>query len=82
MKKYSFKIGMQLKGVIQETIRTKGDLICLLLHAVQYMHFGEHCSEGTEDSFTIEIEKISRISFFLKDKIFSFHFPFTVLFIP
>ena len=78
MKKYSFKIGMQLKGVAQEAIRTKNDLISLLLRAVQYMHFGEPCPEGTEDSFTIEIEKISRISFFLKDKIFSFHFPFTV----
>ena len=65
MKKYSFKIGMQLKGVAQEAIRTKNDLISLLLRAVQYMHFGEPCPEGTEDSFTIEIEKISRISFFL-----------------
>ena len=32
---------MQLKGVAQEAIRTKNDLISLLLRAVQYMHFGE-----------------------------------------
>lgn len=80
MKKYQFKLNRELFDKASLPIRTKLDLIRLLLHSVKFI--STECIN--EDPFLLDeklilyVDKMSRLIFCIKDKIFSFQFPFNV----
>lgn len=80
MKTYSFKLSQSLKERILSPIRTKYQLVLLLLNAVKAIRVNHVINDShAVGQITLSISKMSRITFFLENKVFSFAFPFKVI---
>lgn len=81
MKKFEFELSDLLYDKAMLPIRTKGDLLRLLAHTIKFLilHPVADPTKIAEDKkLVLYIDKMSRLFFCVKDKIFSFRFPFYV----
>lgn len=81
MKKFEFELSDLLYDKAMLPIRTKGDLLRLLAHTIKFLilHPVADPTKIAEDKkLVLYIDKMSRLFFCIKDKIFSFRFPFYV----
>ena len=81
MKKFEFELSDLLYDKAMLPVRTKGDLLRLLAHTIKFLilHPAADPTKIVEDKkLILYIDKMSRLFFCVKDKIFSFCFPFYV----
>ena len=81
MKKFEFELSDLLYDKAMLPIRTKNDLLRLLAHTIKFLilHPTADTIKIAEDKkLVLYIDKMSRLFFCVKDKIFSFSFPFYV----
>lgn len=81
MKKFEFELSDLLYDKAMLSVRTKGDLLRLLAHTIKFLilHPAADPTKIVEDKkLILYIDKMSRLFFCVKDKIFSFCFPFYV----
>lgn len=78
MKSIEKKVGIVLYEKLKQPIRTKQQIVLILLEAMKLINdSGESCS-GEKGKIVIYIDKMSRIFFEMENKIFSFCFPFSL----
>ena len=81
MKKFEFELTDLLYSKALLPIHRKDDLLKLLAHTIKFLvlHPNANTTEIAEDKkLILYIDKMSRLFFCVKDKIFSFRFPFFV----
>ena len=81
MKKLEFELSDFLYDKAMSPIRTKDDLLRLLAHTIKFLvlHPPADGARISEDKkLILYIDKMSRLFFCVKDKIFSFCFPFYI----
>lgn len=72
-------VGESFLEKIIKPIRKKEDIIVLLLESIKVFLVGNIiCDEDSKGKVVIRVDKMSRIIFEIKDKYFSFNFPFNV----
>ena len=77
MKQYEFKMNALMLSNIKAPIRDLYDVVLLLLNSLSYISWQEPCKADAGD-FKIIINKMNRMFFIQKEKIFSITIPFTV----
>ena len=77
MKQYAFKMDALMSSHIQEPIRDLYDVILIVLNSLSYISWQPPCKDDAGD-FKIIINKMNRMFFVQKEKIFSITIPFTV----
>lgn len=77
MKRIERKLGEFYCEKIQKPIRSKQDIILLLLESLKLVNSTEE-SSNTKGKMVIYIDKMSRIFYETDAKIFSLHFPFAI----
>lgn len=81
MKKYHFLLDECLFRNISMPIRDRVDIVKLLLQTIKYISVVEQVTERDicgKNSLILYVDKMSRVFFCLKDKIFSIQFPFSI----
>lgn len=76
-KKYELNVDSHLKGRFLFPIRSKLDLIKVLLEAMRFISAGIQFSEN-EDKLFISVSRHSRIFFYFSEKKFSIALPFSI----
>lgn len=82
MKRYKFKIDEILLKKLQLPVRSKFDLIRILIECIKYMSvniFLDYSKTVEQPFFVLYISKMSRLIVVLEYKIYSFRFPYTVI---
>lgn len=79
MKRYEFPIDAYQALWISKVIRSKRDVISLLMRSMKIMLLPAIPAPGAVGSIVLAIDKMSRLFFVLDDKIFSINFPFVAL---
>lgn len=79
MKQYEFPIDSYQELWVSKLIRSKRDVIFLLMRSMKIMLLPEIPAPGAVGSMVLQVDKMSRLFFVLKDKIFSINFPFVVI---
>lgn len=79
MKRYEFPIDAYQALWVSKAIRSKRDVISLLMRSIKIMLLPTIPAPGAIGSMVLIIDKMSRLFFVLEDKIFSINFPFVVL---
>ena len=81
MKKIEFELSDLLYGKAMLPIRTKDDLLRLLAHTIKFLIFYPSIDTtmiAKDKKLILYIDKMSRLFFCVKNKMFSFCFPFRV----
>lgn len=78
MKNYMVKMTTQFKESASKPIRTKKQLVKLMLEAISLLTNGEIIERPINDYINLRIDKMKRLFIVTEDKIFSFNFPFNV----
>jgi hypothetical protein len=80
MKRYQFQLSTDLYNQIILPIRSKLDVIRLLVYSVKYILTEPHNNRGTSshNKIVLYVNKMSRLFFCIENKIVSFQFPFFV----
>ncbi len=81
MKKFEFELSDLLYDKAMLPIRRKDDLLRLLAHTIKFLVLHPTADTTTiaaDKKLVLYIDKMSRLFFCVKDKIFSFRFPFYV----
>ena len=81
MKKIEFELSDSLYEQSLLPIRSKGNLLELLSHAIKFLissPIPHSAQPSDEKKLVLYIDKMSRLLFCVKDKIFTFHFPLQV----
>ncbi len=81
MKHFCYEIPQNVFKKVSQPIRTKQDIIQLLVYAIKIMVSTPYLDEKLIDGsrkLVLHIDKMSRLLFFVENKIFTFHFPFVV----
>jgi hypothetical protein len=78
MKKLKIKMTKKLEDLASNHIRTKNHIILLLLESIPILTYGEIVESATDGFILLRIDKMKRLFFVFKKKIFSFNFPFNV----
>lgn len=78
MKRIERKIGEFYCEKIQKPIRSKQDIILLLLESLKLVNSAEENVSNIKGKMVIYIDKMSRIFYETDEKIFSLHFPFAI----
>lgn len=79
MKSYSFKIDKWQAGDFFAPVRSKKDVINLLMKTIKMMLINEDLrSEYVAGEVYLQVSKMSRLFYFSKNKYFSINFPFKV----
>lgn len=72
------KIGQFYYNKFLKPIRTKKDLVLLLLDTINAMYLNENVMGNDKGNIFIKVDKMSRIFYDLNDKLFSLVFPFSL----
>jgi hypothetical protein len=79
MKTYVFNLNQSLKDKVFSPIRSKQQLVVLLLNAIKTIRINQYISDqDAVGQIVLSISKMSRITFKIENKIFSIAFPFKV----
>ena len=80
MKQFVFKLNQNLKDRILTPIRTKHQLVILLLNAIKTIRINRFISDDDSvGKIMLTIAKMSRLSISMENKVFTFTFPFKVV---
>ncbi|GAB3056832.1 hypothetical protein ACFOU0_02835 [Salinicoccus sesuvii] len=79
MKEIKVNMTNKFKLLCEEPIRTKNDILYLLLESILLLTYGEKVNTLQENYLILRIDKMKRLFFVLNNKIFSFYFPFSVI---
>lgn len=82
MKEFKVNMTRRFIELASEAIRTKDDIIILLLEAIPLLSFGEIVERPDNNYIVLRVHKMKRLFFVIDNKIFSFNFPFNVDMIP
>lgn len=78
MKEFKIKMTKELANSALKHIKTKNNIISLLLESIPVLRFGEKAEKETNNIMILRIDKMKRLFFVFNEKIFSFNFPFNV----
>ncbi|TQR13856.1 hypothetical protein [Psychrobacillus lasiicapitis] len=82
MKEFKVNMTRRFVQLASEIIRTKNDIIMLLLEAIPLLSFGEIVERPDNNYIVLRVDKMKRLFFVIDDKIYSFNFPFNVDVLP
>lgn len=77
-KEVSYNMGKSIFEMASRPLRSKQDVILLLLYTIRMFDVDEFILENTKVKVAISINKMNRIFYILENKIFSMQFPFCV----
>lgn len=81
MKKYEFEMDEMLYRYASKPIREKYDLLLLLVQTMKFIlitPYSDTKEVSDENKLIINVDKMSRVIFCMRDKIFSFQFPIQI----
>lgn len=81
MKHFCYEMPPDVYQKASRPIRTKQDILELLIHAIKIIvscPFQEERRIDSSKKLVLHVDKMSRLLFMIEDKIFTFHFPFVV----
>ncbi|GGF17940.1 hypothetical protein GCM10010954_15890 [Halobacillus andaensis] len=78
MKEFKVEMTRRLVELASNPIRTKNNIIILLLEAIPLLTYGEPSGRPTKEHVILRFDKMQRLFFVLEDKYFSFKFPFNI----
>lgn len=79
MKKYSFSLDERLVNELFAPVRSKRDVILLLMKSIKIMLISSHVDENrVKGKLDLVVSRMSRLFYFSENKFFSISFPFSV----
>ncbi len=79
MKRFTFQIDAYQAQWMLEPIRSKKDIIHLLMQSIKIMLLPKITTPGVAGEIILQVEKMNRLIFSFDKKIFSINFPFTTI---
>lgn len=79
VKRYEFPIDSYQSQWMFEAIRSKRDVIALLMRTIKIMMLPPLPTPEPAGHIILQVSKMSRLFFVMENKMFSFNFPFTVI---
>ncbi|MFV0681216.1 hypothetical protein [Ottowia sp.] len=79
MKHFTFQIDAYQAQWMLSPIRSKNDIIYLLMQSIKIMLLPNVTTLGAVGEMTLQVEKMNRLIFDFEKKIFSINFPFTAI---
>lgn len=77
-KELSYNIGKEIREQIERPLRTRSEIILVLLKTIRMFDISSFFPDSEQEKVYISINRMSRIFYVLKNKIFSFQFPFSI----
>lgn len=79
MKIYTVKMSKEVIERSSRPLRSKEEAILLLLYTIRMFDISDFLNDDRMEQVTISIDKMNRITYQLSDKMFSLHFPFSIV---
>ncbi|MEK4870323.1 hypothetical protein [Niallia sp. FSL W8-1348] len=78
MKEFTVRMTKRFVEIVSKPIRTKNDIIMIMLEAIPLLTNGDILERPDNNYIILRVDKMKRLFFVIKNKIFSFNFPFNI----